>query len=226
MYRNYMETFQPSCINGEGGSGAPALPERPAPAPFGGGLPPASQKGIYFCEVKGITRRSDGSPQSAAMLKLLGVGERVQLVPDSQNKFDPDALCVLAQNGQQVGCISGRQAARFVDRLHLVTATVYSWDKDEWDRDVLNLHVEESPEPSRVQSPLPSGPLALSTASQARVAARELLDRALALSMPKILLGSLMITCTGVAIVNHSWWPLTVAAGVYLLYQFARLPHT
>ena len=177
---------------------------------------PASQPppGVYFCQVKGATRRHGGDPLGAAGGKLFAVGEPVQLAPDPRNKLDPEALLVRRLSGEPIGFVTGRQAARFVDRLHLMTVTVHSWDKDEWDHDVLNLRVAEMDAPEDFHpatAPAPAAHAVPLTPIQT------LFQAALHLSLPKVLLGSLLITCTGVAIVTHSWKPAAIAAVAVLL---------
>jgi HIRAN domain len=214
-----------------GGGGATIAPEEPQPimvqpsgtfteaaialARPGGNGEPASAGSVYFCHVKGATRRNGGDPTGAPGLKLYAIGDRVQLVPDPQNKIDPDALLVRRMTGEPIGFITGRQAARFVDKLHLVSATVHSWEKDDWNHDVLNLRVEELPEPPAAELPPPEEDVTL-TKSQSLIRA------AIDLPLSKVLLGSLLITCTGVAIVTHSWKPAAIALGAVVLVAILR----
>ena len=184
----------------------------------GDNVAPGSQGGVYFCQVKGATRRNGGDPMGSAGMKLFAVGDRVKLVPAPRNKLDPDALLALRLSGQPIGTISGRQAARFADKLDLLTATVHSWDKDEWNHDVLNLRVEESiaQQAGEVLSPAPKAPAAAASALTAR---KGLLKAAIGLPLRKVLLGSLLISFVGAALVRQAWWAAGMAIGTVVLIE-------
>jgi len=102
---------------------------------------PPSPTGVYFCEVKGVTHGNHAATQ-----KLCSIGDAVKLVPEPNNAHDKNAIRVLLQTGQQIGYISARQAARFVGKVHLLTATVHSRVKDEWGNDTVKLRVMNSSE--------------------------------------------------------------------------------
>jgi hypothetical protein len=108
-------------------------------------LPPlpnfSSLKGVYFCEVKGVTHNNDDGTSRIAAQQLCSVGDTVRLVPEPSNIHDRNAIRVLLQTGEQIGYISARQAARFKGRVHLLTATVHSRIKDRWGNDTVKLRV-------------------------------------------------------------------------------------
>ena len=101
----------------------------------------ASLKGVYFCEVKGVTHNNDDSTSRIAAQQLCSVGDTVKLVPEPSNVHDRNAIRVLLQTGQQIGYISARQAARFKGKVHLLTATVHSRVKDKWGNETVKLRV-------------------------------------------------------------------------------------
>jgi HIRAN domain-containing protein len=68
----------------------------------------------------------------------------MKLIPDPQNVHDHNAIRVELLNGERVGYISARQAGRFADKAHLLTATVHSRVKDEWGNDTIKLRVVNS----------------------------------------------------------------------------------
>ena len=101
----------------------------------------SSLKGVYFCEVKGVTHNNDDGTSRIAAQQLCSVGDTVRLVPEPSNIHDRNAIRVLLQTGEQIGYISARQAARFKGRVHLLTATVHSRIKDRWGNDTVKLRV-------------------------------------------------------------------------------------
>lgn len=98
-------------------------------------------RGIYFCEVKGVTHPNDDGTSRIAAQLLCSIGETVNLVPEPNNEHDRNAIRVALQSGQQIGYISSRQAARFSGKVHLLTATVHSRVRDEWGNDTIKLRV-------------------------------------------------------------------------------------
>src|SRR5207249_10894859 len=86
----------------------------------------ASLKGVYFCEVKGVTHNNDDSTSRIAAQQLCSVGDTVRLVPEPSNIHDRNAIRVLLQTG-------------FKGRVHLLTATVHSRIKDRWGNDTVKL---------------------------------------------------------------------------------------
>ena len=112
-------------------------PDRKIPPP----LKSPSPKSVYFCEVKGVTHPNDDGTSRIAAQQLCSVGDAVKLIPEPSNEYDRDAIRVLLQTGQQIGCISATQAARFKGKVHLLTATVHSRVKDKWGNDTVKLRV-------------------------------------------------------------------------------------
>lgn len=110
------------------------------PPPLGAPLP----RGIYFCEVKGVTHNNEDGTSRVAAQQLCSVGDTVNLVPEPNNEHDRNAIRVVLQTGQQIGYISARQASRFAGKVPLLTATVYSRVKDEWGNDTIKLRVVNS----------------------------------------------------------------------------------
>src|SRR6266853_4273246 len=100
-----------------------------------------SAKGVHFCQVKGVTHDNDDGTSRSEAIKLCSVGDSVKLVPDPQNEHDRNAIRVLRLNGQQIGYISARQAARLAGNVHLLTATVHSRMTDEWGNDTVKIRV-------------------------------------------------------------------------------------
>ncbi len=105
---------------------------------------PPSPKGVYFCEVKGVTHNNDDGTSRMAAQQLCSIGDTVKLVPEPNNRHDRNAIRVVLQTGQQIGYISARQATRFAGKVHLLTATVHSRVKDEWGNDTVKLRVSNS----------------------------------------------------------------------------------
>jgi len=120
---------------------------------------PPSPKGVYLCEVKGVTHNNDDGTSRIAAQQLCSIGDTVKLVPDPNNEHDRNAIRVLLQTGQQIGYISARQAVRFAGKVHLLTATVHSRVKDEWGNDTVKLRVLNSVEPQadKARSPTAKG---------------------------------------------------------------------
>jgi hypothetical protein len=104
---------------------------------------PSSSRGVHFCEVKGVTHNNEDGTSRAVAQQFCSIGDTVNLVPDLTNEHDRSAIRVVLLTGQQIGFISARQAARFQDKLHLLTATIYSRVKDEWGNDTVKLRVVE-----------------------------------------------------------------------------------
>jgi hypothetical protein len=107
-------------------------------------IPPPSKfppKGVYFCEVKGVTHPNDDGTSRIAAQQLCSVGDAVKLIPEPSNEYDRNAIRVLSQTGEQIGYISATQAARFKGKVHLLTATVHSRVKDKWGNDTVKLRV-------------------------------------------------------------------------------------
>jgi hypothetical protein len=102
---------------------------------------PPSPKGVFFCQVKGVTHKNDDGTSRSEAMKLCSIGDAVKLVPDPQNTHDRNAIRVLLLSGQQIGYISARQAARFAGKVHLLTATIHSRVNDEWDNETVKLRV-------------------------------------------------------------------------------------
>lgn len=113
---------------------------------LGSGGEPPRPKGVYFCEVKGVTHNNDDGTSRIAAQKLCSIGDTVKLIPEPNNEHDQNAIRVVLQTGQQIGYISARQAARFAGKVHLLTATVHSRVKDEWGNDTIKLRVLNSVE--------------------------------------------------------------------------------
>jgi len=118
-----------------GGSNGEAIPSEPP-----------SSKGVYFCEVKGVTHNNDDGTSRKAAQQLCSIGDTVKLVPELHNEHDRNAIRVLLQTGQQIGYISATQAARFAGKVHQLTATVHSRVKDQWGNETVKLRVLNSVE--------------------------------------------------------------------------------
>lgn len=114
-----------------------------------GATPPSEprlSKGVYFCEVKGVTHNNDDGTSRSEAIKLCAVGDAVKLIPEPQNPHDRNAIRVVLLTGQQIGYISARQAARFAGKVHLLTAVVHSRVQDEWGNETIKLRVLNSAE--------------------------------------------------------------------------------
>ncbi len=107
---------------------------------------PPSPKGVYFCEVKGVTHNNDDGTSRIGAQQLCSIGDTVKLVPEPNNEQDRNAIRVLLQTGQQLGYISARQAARFAGKVHLLSATIHSRVKDDWGNYTVKLRVLNSAE--------------------------------------------------------------------------------
>lgn len=106
--------------------------------------PPSKQgpaKGVYFCQVKGITYNNDDGTSRLEAIKQCSIGDAVKLVSDPQNPHDKNAIRVLLASGQQIGYISARQAARLAGNVHMLTAKVHSRVTDEWGNDTVKLRI-------------------------------------------------------------------------------------
>ena len=121
---------------------------------------PHVSRGVYFCQVKGITHDNADGSSRRELVKLCSVGDPVQLIPEPDNPHDRNAIRVLLQNGRQIGYISRRQAERFCGMMSQLTATVHSHITDEWGNSTVKLRVVDTAEQqqSRGGTMAPSAP--------------------------------------------------------------------
>jgi HIRAN domain len=101
-------------------------------------------KGVYFCQVKGIPHNNDDGTRRSEAIQHCSIGDSVKLISDPGNVHDHNAIRVVLPNGQQVGYIGARQAARFAGKVQFLTASIHSHVKDEWGNDTIKLRVVNS----------------------------------------------------------------------------------
>jgi HIRAN domain len=71
-----------------------------------------------FTKVAGVAYRNEATGEERQkVIRLLKVGETLQLQADTSNKFDPFALKVTRLNGQQIGFINADLAVELHGRL-------------------------------------------------------------------------------------------------------------
>lgn len=72
-------------------------------------------KSFYARLAGGFHMNSDGSSRQTAIAELRPCDE-LQLIHDTDNAFDPNAICVMAPSGQQIGYLESRLAGETVRR--------------------------------------------------------------------------------------------------------------
>ena len=120
-------------------SGGDATSSKPKQAP-------RISNGIHYCLVKGVTHPNDDGTSRKETQRLCSIGDAVNLVPDSHNPHDRNAIRVKLKTGEEIGYISASQAARFAGKVHLLSATVHSRVADDWGNETVKLRVVNTEE--------------------------------------------------------------------------------
>lgn len=77
----------------------------------------------FYARLAGVTHADrGGTPRQGAIADLRSCDE-LQLVPEPDNPYDPNAVMVLAPDGRQVGYLEARLAGETVRRLRKGVAT-------------------------------------------------------------------------------------------------------
>ena len=71
----------------------------------------------YWCAVAGVRYKNDDGSSRQEAINQCQSREMLRLVPEPDNPVDPNAVKVLRQNGQQIGYIPRRLAARMHDHF-------------------------------------------------------------------------------------------------------------
>lgn len=65
---------------------------------------------LIFSKVAGVAHRNRNSSDRQKILERCTVGEELRLVPEPDNRFDPNAVAIYRGNGEQLGYLGRRLA--------------------------------------------------------------------------------------------------------------------
>ena len=62
---------------------------------------------VFYAQVHGITHRNSDGSSRQKIIKDCRVGEHLVLIPEPDNRYDPDAVKICRKNGEQLGYWQG-----------------------------------------------------------------------------------------------------------------------
>ena len=110
---------------------------------------PEGCKRVFRTHVAGVTHRNSDGTRRQAIIRKCSIGEKVDLVDEPDNKYDPNAIKVCRKNGEQLGYIPAGYACNWPSHCKAFIEGIGYPNKAEKPRTLgILLRIEVYPKPS------------------------------------------------------------------------------